>query len=191
VDIKRTLETQRHRLLRIVAGLVVVLGVLAVGPVSRRFSDWTLGFVGEILSRAEAAARYLLITQACLMVDDSSFDIDRNRIAEALTPDMAFDETAVSLSACRHRLNALRALLLDLPRHALPHLRRIAKQMRRREEHGRNPAQMPLSASPDDWRLVPLRVERPPDKRRFTTPIFTSPRLPGGSRWQLSRFSSR
>jgi len=93
VDIERILETQRLRLLRIVAGLVVVAGVLTVGPVSRRFWEWTLGFVGVILMRAEAAAKYMLITQACLILDRCGLDVKRSQITVSLAPTGGSDET--------------------------------------------------------------------------------------------------
>ena len=42
VDFEQALETQRHRLLRIIAGLVVLVGCLAVGPVSVSYTHLTL-----------------------------------------------------------------------------------------------------------------------------------------------------
>jgi len=126
VDIERALETQRLRLLRMVAGLVVLVGFLSAHPVSRGFSIWTCRFVGSILSRAEAAARYLVIAQARM-------------------------------------LKALRAILMDLPRHALRLLRRIEKQSRV-DTHQPSPyPDTRLSTSCHDWRLAGNRIDRPPD----------------------------
>ncbi len=176
MDIERTLETQRHRLLRIVAGLVVAVGVLALGPVSHRFSDWTLSFVGSILTRAEAATRYLLIAQACLMVDRCGLDIDRSQISIPLAPALGMDDTKISVSESRRRLKALRAMLLDLPRYALRLLHRIEKQIRRAMGADRTSRDgYPSHCSVlDAWHLTVIRIERPPDKI-VPASLFRSP----------------
>jgi len=177
VDFERTLETQRHRLLRIVAGLVLVVGVLAVGPVSRRFSDWTLGFVGSILSRAEAAAKYLIIAQARLMMSRGELEIDEGRIFERLARITITDETDITRPECERRLKILRAVLLDLPRHAARLLHRIEKQMCRASSAVRQ-SYIPkpqFSASLDDWQLAESRVERPPDKGLPASPFILPP----------------
>ena len=179
MDFERTRETQRLKLLRIVAGLFVVLGVLAVGPVSRWFSEWTLGFVGSVLSRAEAAARHLLMTRVYLIARQSDLDLDRNQIAEALAAALIVDAPEVSLPECRRRLKTLRALLMDLPCHALRLLRRIAKQCRRSAPMDRDLARpdMRRSIPPRAWQRIAFRVERPPDKDWFAVPFFSP--LPG------------
>ena len=87
------------------------MGVLALGPISRGFSEWTLRFVGSVLSRAEMAARYLLMTQAHLMVGRCGFEIDRTLIAEALASGFVSNEAEVSVYETLRRLSALRALL--------------------------------------------------------------------------------
>jgi len=185
-------ETQRHRLLRIVAGLVVLVGFLAVGPVSRRFSDWTLGFVGSVLSRAEAAARYLLITEACLIISRNGLDLDRRRIPEFLAPVVIVDDDGmdISLTNCQGRLRALRAVLMDLPRYAGRLLRRMEKQVRRTtsgDQASPRPEQN-QSALLGRWRLAAKRVERPPDKVRCgSAACFPYPRHPGGRRRRLRR----
>ncbi len=166
MDIERTLETQRHRLLRIVAGLIVVIGVLAVGPVSRRFSDWTLGFVVSVLSRAEAAARFMLITQACLIISRNGLDLDRHRISEVLAPDMRGNETGMSLFECQKRLKILHIILRDLPRCALRLIRRMEKLLRHSSKAGQSSPRLDqdsLALSGDDA-LPANRIERPPDK---------------------------
>ena len=166
MDIERTLETQRLKLLRIVAGLWVVVGVLAIGPVSRRFFDWTLGFVGSILLRAEAAAKYQVIAQMRLIVSRSGMPIDQGRIFERLARIAVEDETDLSLSECRWRLKRLRAVLMDIPHYAARLLRRIEKQMRRASSTTRlGPVPtLYLSALFSDWELADLRIERPPER---------------------------
>ncbi len=174
MDFERTLEAQRHRLLRIVAGLVVMVGALSLGPISRRFSDWMLGFVGSILSRAEAAAKYLVIAQAHVMVSRGGLAIDQKRLSERLAQIAVTDNADISLSDCQHRLKALRAILMDVGRSAARLLRQIEKQMRRalrtvrflpRPEQG-------LWASFLEWCLRANRIERPPDKAVFSSQLF-------------------
>lgn len=167
MDIERTFETQRLRLLRIVAGLFVVVGFLAVGPVSRGFSDWIARYVGSILSRAESATRYLVITRASVIVSRYGLKVDPRLLSKSLDPELLAGKPDVSLSDCRRRLKVLRAILTDLPRHALHLLRRIEKRMRRAL------CAASLSPCPDlyswarlcCWRLTINRIERPPDKR--------------------------
>lgn len=188
MDLERTIETQRLKLLRIVAGLVVLVGFLSVGPISRGFSISLRGFVGSILSRAEAAAQYLVIGQARLIIAGSSNDGDQNRFSETLARVLVADETDVSLPECRERLKALRAVLMDLPRHAARLLRRIEKRMRRTAGADRispHPVER-LSASLRDWHLATIRIERPPDKTRPTSLIILpppEPRAGGAGRW--------
>jgi hypothetical protein len=63
-------------------------------------------------------------------------------------------------------MRALRAVLRDLPRHALRLLRRVEKRARRALCSVR-PSQCAASNRSvllDDWRLPASRIERPPDK---------------------------
>jgi len=171
------LETQRLRLLRIVAGLFLALGVLAVAPVSQRFSDWTLGFVGSVLSRIELAVRYMVVTQACLMLDRCGLDVARSQIAMPFVPDSELDTAGVSACECRRRLRAMRSVLMDLPRHALRLLRRIARQMTCMNKECCRSFEVDLPLPPHHWRLGSRRIERPPDKDSVDLSYFTP--LPG------------
>jgi len=164
VDFERTLETQRLRLLRLVAGLVLLIGFLSVGPVSRGFSVAICRYVGSVLSRAEMAARYLVIAQAHRMVALGAFQGQRSQISESLAHAFVKTHADVSPSECQRRLKALRALLLDLPSHALRLLRRIEKQNRRkgRTDLPSPHPETPLFASLFNWRLAENRIERPP-----------------------------
>jgi len=162
VDMERAIETQRLRLLRLVAGLFVALGFLSVGPVSRGFLVWVCGFVDSVLSRAEVAARYLMIAQAKQM----GGEVDRGRLSEIFTHDFDRPETGISVADCRARLRALKAVLTDLPRHALRLLRRITNQSQR-EVSADQPLPRPgewLIERLQNWRLARIRIERPPDQ---------------------------
>ena len=177
MDIERTLETQRLRLLRIVAGLVVVVGVLALGPVSRGFSVWVCGYVGSVLSRAELAARYLVIAQARLIAAQRGCDLDVSRFSETLVQSYAPPETASGVAEIRVRLRALRAVLMNVPRYALRLLRRIEKQV---SGSGSRPSPRFDPCRSSDLcarRRAAIRIERPPDKGLFAS-LLISP-LPG------------
>ena len=166
MDLERGIETQRLRLLRVIAGLFVAVGFLSVGPVSRSFSDWVCGYVDSILSRAELAARYLVVAQARLIAARGGMVIDRGQFSEAILADIAACETERSVSHCRARLKAVQAVLMDLPGQARCLLRRIRYQ-RRREPRAARPllrTDLRRSASLRAWRLAGTRIERPPDR---------------------------
>ena len=186
MDLERGIETQRLRLLRILAGLVVLLGFLSVGPVSRGFSGAVCGFVGSVLSRAEAAARYLVIAQARLIVARRGMDWDRSRFSDARARIFVADETDVSLAECRARLSALRAILTNLSRHALRVIRRIEKRMRGADCPDR------LSPRPAEPSLAPLCYRQAVGHLPYRAPsrqtgkriaaVFTSPPRQAGGR---------
>jgi len=169
VDIERTLETQRLKLLRIVAGLVVAVGFLALGPVSRVFSERGLGFVGSVLARAEAAARNLVITQVCLIAGRRGLALDCSLMVALSGADLVPEDTDVSWAACQRRLKVLRAVLSNLPRQALRLLRRIAKHARRKVRSHSQRFDPCHSISLRGGRRVAIRIERPPDKRCFSS----------------------
>ena len=165
MDMERAIETQRLRLLRLLAGLLVAIGFLSVGPVSRGFSDWACGFVGSVLSRAEAAARCLVIAQARLIAERMGSGIDRSLFSMPAIHDFSDSDTDVSLSDLHRRLCALRALLSNLPRHALRLLRRIEK---RKQGGALTDRRLPrfdpsISAALHPARRAGNRIERPPD----------------------------
>ena len=166
MDREQAIETQRRRLLRLVAGLIAAVGFLSVGPVSRSFSVWACGFVGSILSRTEAAVRYLVIAEARGMMAGRGVAFDCSSFTESLSRASDEPEAHPSFADCRARLRALQAVLTDLPRHALRLVRRIEKQNRRAVCADR-PLSRPdalLSAFLCTWRLAENRTERPPDK---------------------------
>ena len=177
MDIERTLETQRLKLLRILAGLLFTIGFLSVGPVSRGFSVWVCGYVGSVLSRAEMAARYLVIAQARVIAARHGCDLDIDRFSESFARTAAPLVTEPSVAECRARLRALRAVLMNVSRHALRLLRRIEKHLR---ASGPRPAprfEPCRSSILCAGRRAVIRLERPPDKGLFTL-LLISP-LPG------------
>ena len=183
MDFETALETQRLRLLRVIAGLVVLLGFLSVGPVSRGFSVWVCGFVASVLSRAETAARYLVIAHAYRIVAHSGFDVERSQISESFAPVFVAEDAEDSPAECQQRLKVLRAVLMDLPRHALRLLRRIEKQSRRAMGAGQPLPRFDvhLSALLCAWRLAGTRIERPPDDGlSASSSLLPPPGIPAG-----------
>ena len=164
MDTVRAIDSQRLRLLRLLVGLVVALGFLSVGPVSRGFSAWVCGLVGSVLSRAELAGRYLVIAQARLMAARNGDDLEYSRFAGAFTSEFTACETELSPCDLRQRLKALQEVLMDLPRHALRLLRRIGKHMRSASGSHDVPCFDPrLPGALRAWRLAGNRIERPPE----------------------------
>ncbi len=162
MSIEQAIETQRLRLLRLVAGLLAAVVFLSVGPLPRLFSST----VSYILIRAEAAAQYLLIAYAGLIVDKKQSAINRAQLLE-YAPAISLEEKAFSPVCLRRRLIALRKVLEDLPRYALRLLHRIEKHIRRAQPISRTKA----TPFPADTlkvfcvkRLTGNRIERPPDK---------------------------
>lgn len=127
MEIERAIETQRLKLLRLLAGLFTAVALLSVGPIAPAWSRWVRSFVFSVLERAEAAAQSLVLAQACLIARSNGCDVDRARLAQrhirAMTVSDADD--VPSLADLRRRIVALRALLKDLPRRSRRLLRRV------------------------------------------------------------------
>ena len=60
VDFKRALETQRVKLLRLLAGWVFMLGILSGGPFALPVPRWVRAFFETLVIRAEYAAQSLV-----------------------------------------------------------------------------------------------------------------------------------
>ena len=188
MDLERACETQRLKLLRFLAGLLAALAFVSVAPFSSALSRFVGGAILSLLPRAEMAGRCLVIVQARLIAARIGLRIDHDQVSDYFTRIGSEGDDSVALSALRDRLEALRALLEDLPRHGLRLLRRIEKRARRSKR--RVPRSMPR---PDTvsfgvfgaWRLVATRIERPPDKTTASVVRVTSPRqrAGGGGGW--------
>ena len=137
---------------------------MSFGPVSRCLQGWSCRCVASVLARAEAAARYLVIANARVLISRHGLYVDDRQIAACLARVHVTDDAGVPLSDCKMRLRALRALLTNISRHTLRLLRRIAKQEigALRQPQSRD---VPASASLYDWPAMAWRVERPPDHR--------------------------
>ena len=181
MDFEQAVETQRLRLLRILAGLLAAVWFLSAYPVSRGFSVWTCRFVDSVLSRAEAAAQCLVIAQARIIAAHNGRRLDQRMVSDALSRVIIPDELDASLPDCQRRLKSLRAMLMDLPRHALCLLRRLEKRARRGARACRvSPCpELTLTAPLCAWQLAEVRIERPPDK---SNPVWHVTQPPPGFR---------
>ena len=194
MDFEQALETRRLRLLRILAGLVCCCWSFCLLDLSRAaFRFGPAAYVGSILSRAELAARCLVIAQAKWIMDRRGVEWDCSRFTDDLTRVFETPEADLSPSKCRARLKALRAVLMDLPRHASGPCCIGSKNRR----GGERPARIVLrlgslcgvQLSCAIWRLAANLIERPPDKSSYALPRLSSPssgfRTEGADGWAL------
>ena len=162
--------------------------LLSVGPLSRLFSST----VSYILIRAEAAAQYLVIAHAGLIVDKGQSTVSRAQLLE-YAPVISTEEKAFSPVSLRRRLSALRKVLEDLPRYGLRLLHRIEKRIRRMMSVSHTEA-APFSVDTlrvfSVWGLIGNRIERPPDKMLCTFKSkYLLPETAGGkSGWSEALF---
>jgi hypothetical protein len=150
-----------------VAGLFAAVVVLSVAPLSHRASHWIAGNVASILSRAELAARYLVIVQARLLAVRHDSRLEQEDLLDYGLRTGGFRQRDESLGALRERLDALRAVLEDLPRYGLRLLRRAEKQVRRLSRAKRQSTPHPDSRDAETLcaqKISGSRIERPPDK---------------------------
>lgn len=169
LEIEQGLETQRLRLLRLLAGLLAMLVLVSLGPVSQGFTERVRRFALSVLSRAEAAAQCLVMVQARLLAAERGMTVDGAQLLLASGADEPWDAMGVSasdavptLAMLRHRIDALRNLLRALPRRGLRLLRRTERP-RSRSGSGWRVIPSPARSRDDAW-IAAERIERPPDK---------------------------
>lgn len=160
VDLERSLETQRVRLLRLLAGWIAVLGVLSFGPVAIPSPRWVRAFFDRLLIRAELAAQFLV--RATALTQATSGLVATAPLEIARDP-QAFE--VPSAQALFARIEALRDILENLPRTARRSLRArnlVGAAIDFSAPPCCAPAPGQLATVGADW--TPPRVERPPDK---------------------------
>ncbi len=176
---ERALEVQRHRLLRVLAGLVLAVGFLSAGPVSHAFSRWAREGLSSVLSRAELAAQYLVVVHARLIAERSGESLDLQKMIDIAHSNCARVGSEHSVCGLRRRLWAVQTLLNDLPRRGQRLLRQI-ERMLRRAVSGALCLSCPETQEPSingAARIALARIERPPDKKRlYQMTQSTSPR---------------
>ena len=175
MEIEQGIGTQRLKLLRMIAGLLMVIVFMSAAPFSSDCRRWFRGFIFSVLTRAEAAAQSLVIAQAIVLAHrrELSFtpfmpldiaqkpDLNASRSVDPLP-------TLVSLS---HRLRALRGVLMNLTRHGLRLLQRMSGAISSQRDS--KPAAAPNLLLV--WQLALKRVERPPIKPLHMHAKISSP----------------
>ena len=163
MEIEQGIRIQQLKLLRIVAGLLALVVLVSLAPFSCDCRRWVRGMVFSILARAECATHHLTIAQARLIAGQRGLCIDA---ACFFHPVEAGDPEESALPSLRRlwvRIKALRARLLDLPRHAHRLLRQVMRAISGQASVcDPDPSEPPMLRV---WRLEAVRVERPPDIR--------------------------
>ena len=157
---ERAIETQRHRLYRVLAGLVLAIGFLSLAPLSQTFSCRAREVLASVLSRAELAARYLVVAQARVLAERS---VDSERLM-ALNDRVADSDTSVS--GLWRRVRALQSVLNNLPRQGRRLLRRIERAIRCVGDaaHPNTCSETQRPHLDGTQRITLARIKRPPDK---------------------------
>lgn len=177
VEIERALEIQRAKLLRLLAGWLVIVEWMPFAPFVGDAPRWLRSFLGALVTRAEFAAQSLVIVSARLQAQNG-----RGILVMAQSRSFAFANVDASRfgdvpssKALAHRMRALRALLEDLPRAGHRFLRRCEDRRTAQASDAARPFERePFALSPERLlRAAPFerRIERPPDKSHPT--VFT------------------
>jgi len=123
VDISAALETQRLRLLRLLAGLVCIVQFVSLAPLVSMLPVKIRAYVSAVLDRAEAAVNCLVIATA---------SIRYGYRVPAPTNDIPSPMDVAKLSECHtttenllHRIRVLRTVLENLPRYAKRLMKRL------------------------------------------------------------------
>ena len=126
MDMEAALETQRLRLLRLLAGLAFALRLVSVVPVGSMAPQWTRRYVAWVLLRAEMAVQCLVFGTAVLLYG-RGFVKAAGCSAPALTSLENGANDAVPAALLSGRIARLRRVLRDLPRYARRLVRRCLK----------------------------------------------------------------
>lgn len=187
MDLERTLETQRVKLLRLLTGWFSIVVLLSVGPLALPLPFWFRSFLSGVLTRAELAAQYLVQASVCLQARDGLAVFEGAPSFAGSTVWESVDPVPSTRELLR-RMKALRRMLEDLPRHA----RRMMVQEIADEAFDFS---RPVRARVIRDRLgmvgaqwIAARVERPPDKRGNALRWFdlnSPPKFWGGRRFRL------
>ena len=174
--IEQALETQRTKLLRLLAGWLVIAEWLPVAPFVGELPRWLRSFLGSLVTRAEFAAQSLVFVSARLQA--------QNGLGEWIGPQpdaFAVDEAngwisdgVPSTGALLRRMKALRALLDDLPRAGRRLWRRCKKRqpsLLRAGAWSRDEELFPVAQNEARWKKsIARRLKRPPDKSHLSVP---------------------
>jgi len=178
LKIERGIATERLKLLRLTAGLLLAVVFISAAPFSSACRRHLQDMVFSILTRAEAAVQFLIIAQARVIADGRGLAFDgMHFLQSAAEPKQDSGEALPTLAALRRRLNALRAVLKNLRRHGLRLLRRVNGT---RAGCGDDVKPLPRRRGPlRVWPSLTDPIDRPPDKafRFILTAFFPSSRM--------------
>lgn len=162
MNMERALETQRLKLLRLLAGLVVVLRFVSVAPAVSMLPQWVRSRVASLLARIESAANSLVIVAACQILRAQGVR-SLNGVSFPYSQGSASPVDGPSNEALLRRIKRLKALLEDLPRHARRMIARMMKSTTDPEEPSEvREIRVAIFATVDT--PIASRIERPPDK---------------------------
>ena len=156
VEMERALETQRLALLRLLAGLVLVLRLVSFAPVVSLLPRWVRLHVSSVLIRSESATQSLVYVAAIVFCGHRGAWPGLPARVEVLP------EGGYSAEVLLRRIAALRAVLEDLPRYAK---RLLKRQADTRETILQEWVPLGLDVLPPAPSPLRARIERPPDKR--------------------------
>lgn len=204
MDIERALETQRHALLRLLAGLVMAVEFVSRGPFQGALPRWVQSFIHSILRRAEEAAQCLVTVTVWVLTKNGvtvpSSSVQRSARAENTGDDAAPEDgrgdeelpkaspdDLLPTDSLRQRMQAMQDMVEDLPGHALRLMRkragqRIAKHPTVMFSDDRTRDLIQAFGGIQRIRLLTPRIERPPDRSLWHLRLQSHPQLPPACR---------
>jgi len=159
VETERALETQRAKLLRLLAGWLALVGLMSGGPLRIEVPRWLRVFLVSLVTRAELAAQSLVVVAACVAARNGGRALELHPASLPFKRLVSPVDDVPSTQELLRRMTALRALLENLPRHGMRLLRRA------RQKTGRSMWWIVCEAAISPHLvLADSRIERPPDK---------------------------
>ena len=182
MEMEQALETQRAKLLRLLAGWFSLLEWLSFGPFQIELPRWVRVFFADLVIRAEFAAQSLIVVSARLSAKNS---LDGSSpTVHALQPLAKVVESAddvPSTATLLQRIKALRAALENLPHQRVRPLRHRTKRQVASCRCKPNDPFVAEGWGLHDLALVRPRIERPPDRQVHSAlakrHLIASPRI--------------
>ena len=169
MEMERALETQRTKLLRLLAGWLAVVEWVSLAPFVGELPCWLRAFLGGLLSRAEYAAQSLVLVSARVQARLGYGEFTHGPSEAFAYAELPLPEDVPPTMVLLQRMRALCALLEDLPRQGRRLLRRgIKRNASKCRTDPRSDDTEPFVMAKDNERCeTPFtrRIERPPDKR--------------------------
>jgi len=174
LQIEHGIATQRLRLSRLVAGLLLAVNFLSFLPFSSESRHWLQRALLSVLTRAECAAYYLVIAQAGVLAVRAGVFERPSQFYAAMGdlggPDFSSCEAGSYFAPLERRLKILRAMLADLPRYAVRLLRRVLSAGESRTRARGASFAVGFEVRLSGLRLAAEPIEKPPDKAPVPLP---------------------